>query len=65
MHLSLWQIFKPVIAIGVISGIGLISALLGDGIWDGLSWLCLAWVSALGLYYLFRKQTSSTPRISE
>ena len=30
------------IAIGVMSAVGLISALLGDGLWDTLSWIALA-----------------------
>ena len=33
------QIWGMPIVIGVLSGIGLLSALLGDGIWDLLSWL--------------------------
>jgi hypothetical protein len=28
--------------IGVLSTVGLLSALLGDGIWDGVSWIVLA-----------------------
>lgn len=30
------------ILLSCLSAIGVISALLGDGIWDGLSWLALA-----------------------
>jgi hypothetical protein len=30
------------IALALASGVGLISALVGDGPWDALSWLCLA-----------------------
>jgi hypothetical protein len=57
MPMSLWQIFKPVIAIGLLSGAGLLSALLADGFWDGLSWACLAWVGGLGVYYSLRRNT--------
>lgn len=39
---TLWQIFAIPTVLGVLSVIGLISALVGDGIWDGLSWLLLA-----------------------
>jgi len=49
----IWQrtyILPTVVA--VVSGVGLIFALLGDGIWDALSWLAVglpvaiaAWVS--------------------
>jgi hypothetical protein len=33
--------------VGVATAIGLISALLGDGVWDVLSWLTLALPAAL------------------
>ena len=39
---TLRQIFAAPIVIGVLSTVGLISALVGDDIWDGLSWLSLA-----------------------
>lgn len=39
---TLRQIFAAPLVIGVLSTVGLISALVGDGIWDGLSWLSLA-----------------------
>ncbi len=39
---TLWQIFAIPTVLGVLSIVGLISALVGDGIWDGLSWLLLA-----------------------
>jgi hypothetical protein len=38
---SLRQIFLAPAIIGVLSGIGLIAALVGDGVWDGLSWVTL------------------------
>jgi hypothetical protein len=36
------QIFVWPALIGVLSTVGLLSALLGDGIWDGVSWIVLA-----------------------
>ncbi|MFZ5734604.1 MAG: hypothetical protein ACOY4O_17860 [Pseudomonadota bacterium] len=39
---TLRQIFTAPLVIGVLSTVGLISALVGDGVWDGLSWLTLA-----------------------
>lgn len=36
------EIWGAPIVIGVLSLVGLVSALLGDGIWDALSWLGLA-----------------------
>jgi len=40
--------------LGLMTGVGLISALLGDGIWDALSWLALAVPVALCIYYWAR-----------
>lgn len=43
------QIFAMPFILGVLSLIGLLSALIGDGVWDGLSWASLAyplWVMA-------------------
>lgn len=38
---TLRQIFAVPAVIGVLSVAGLLSALLGDGVWDGLSWFLL------------------------
>jgi hypothetical protein len=40
------------IVVGVTTAIGLISALLGDGVWDMLSWLTLALPIALATWGL-------------
>jgi len=40
---GLWAIFRWPLAIGAASAAGLLAALLGDGAWDALSWLLLAW----------------------
>jgi hypothetical protein len=50
-HLSLWQIFAAPLVVAVISGLGLVSALVGDGLWDSLSWAALA--VPVFLYSLF------------
>jgi hypothetical protein len=39
---SVRDIFRWPAVIGVLNTVGLLSALLGDGIWDGLSWVVLA-----------------------
>lgn len=44
---SLWMIFRWPLLVGVVSLVGLVSALVGDGVWDALSWLALG-VPALG-----------------
>ncbi|MCP1997596.1 hypothetical protein J2S34_000018 [Nitrobacter winogradskyi] len=50
-HRALRQIFAWPAIIAVLSTIGLLSALLGDGIWDGVSWIVLA--VPVALYYGF------------
>ena len=40
-HRTIKQIFAVPALIGVMSIAGLVSALVGDGVWDGLSWLML------------------------
>lgn len=47
--LHIW--LAPII-LGVISAIGLLSALLGDDIWDVLSWLTLTLPLLVAVYYL-------------
>ena len=50
------QIFAIPMVLGVLSIIGLVSALVGDGIWDGVSWLTLA-VPILLCGYFFLKRS--------
>ncbi|CAB3839383.1 MULTISPECIES: hypothetical protein [Achromobacter] len=35
------EVFRVPIWLGVASVVGLVSALLGDGVWDGVSWLAI------------------------
>lgn len=39
---TLWEIFKVPLLIALVSILGLVSALLGDGILDAISWVLLA-----------------------
>jgi hypothetical protein len=39
---SLWAIFRWPVLVALLSVVGLLSALLGDGVWDVLSWCLLA-----------------------
>jgi len=51
-------IFAAPILLAVLTGVGLMSALLGDDIWDVLSWLMLAAPIAVVAWFLavaFRK----------
>lgn len=46
---SLQRIYGAPFALAILSGIGLISALLADGVWDVVSWFALsATVAVIG-----------------
>lgn len=51
---TLSQIFGWPLVIGVLSTVGLIAALVGDGIWDGVSWLALLLPILLYAMFLLR-----------
>jgi len=55
-HQTVRQIFAWPAVIAVLSAAGLLSALLGDGIWDGVSWVVLAVPVALYCAF-FRRGT--------
>lgn len=46
---SLWAVFRWPLLLALLSTAGLLSALIGDGPWDLLSWLLLAPTLVLGL----------------
>lgn len=50
------QIFAIPMVLGVLSVVGLVSALVGDGVWDGVSWVTLA-VPILLCGYFFLKRS--------
>ena len=39
---SLWRIFAIPFALGIVSAIGLVVALVGDDLWDAAGWSALA-----------------------
>ena len=53
MQRSAWQVFAVPTVLGVLSAVGLIAALLGDGWWDGLSWLALGIPCLVMVWYWF------------
>lgn len=55
-HRTLWQIFAAPTLIGVLSTIGLVAALIGDGWWDGISWVTLALPVLLYFFYVLRRK---------
>jgi hypothetical protein len=56
-HRSLGQIFLIPVILASLVAVGLVSALLGDGIWDALSWFCLL-VPVVAVTYYVGRQTS-------
>ncbi|MFJ4258917.1 MULTISPECIES: DUF4175 domain-containing protein [Pseudomonas] len=52
---SAWRIFAWPALIGALSALGLFAALLGDGVWDGLSWLGLGLPAVLAIRGLRRR----------
>ena len=48
------QIWTAPIVLGIVSAIGLVSALLGDGMWDVLSWVTLTAPIAAVLWFVVR-----------
>ena len=46
-----WRIFRPPLALALLSIFGLLAALLGDGFADLLSWCALGVVVAVALVY--------------
>jgi hypothetical protein len=55
---TLWQIFAVPLLLGILTTVGLVTALIGDGIWDALSWLTLAVPIAVCVYCLVVPQES-------
>ncbi|HWV29944.1 MAG TPA: hypothetical protein VN038_09840 [Dyadobacter sp.] len=49
-----WKVWGMPIIVGIFSGIGLISALTGDDVWDAVSWLALGFPVAVGFWFLRR-----------
>jgi hypothetical protein len=55
-HRTFWHIFAAPIVVGALSVVGLVAALVGDGWWDGLSWLSLALPVLLYLFFIVRRK---------
>ena len=54
-HRSLSQIFAAPLVIAIVSTVGLISALVGDGWWDAVSWVALGLPVLLYLVFIWRR----------
>jgi hypothetical protein len=57
---TFWQIFAVPTLIGVLSVVGLVAALVGDGWWDGVSWLTLTIPVLLYFFYVLRRRRASS-----
>jgi len=55
-HFTLWQIFAAPLVVGIVSTLGLVFALVGDGWWDGLSWVALGVPVALYALFMVRRK---------
>lgn len=53
---TLAQIFYLPVIFAAITVVGLLSALLGDGPWDALSWVTLACPIAATVYFVLRSR---------
>jgi hypothetical protein len=53
---NFWKVFAIPTGIAVLSAAGLFAALLGDGVWDSLSWLGLGIPAALALRGLLQRR---------
>ncbi|UJJ30615.1 hypothetical protein [Halopseudomonas maritima] len=52
---TLWQIFRAPLLLALLSIIGLVAALIGDGLLDVLSWLTLGSTLAVIAWYWSRR----------
>ena len=52
---SFWKVFGIPLAIGLLSAAGLFAALLGDGVWDSLSWVGLGIPAVIGSWALLKR----------
>lgn len=60
------QIFAVPFLIGCLSIAGLLAALVGDGIWDGASWLALGVPAVLPLLIILRPHVhAGRPRVAK
>ena len=49
---TFWKIWLIPVALGILTSIGLLSALTGDGVYDAISWLTLGIPVVISFWYL-------------
>ncbi|WNJ85063.1 hypothetical protein [Pseudomonas canadensis] len=52
---NFWKVFGIPLEIGLLSATGLFAALLGDGLWDSLSWVGLGIPAVIGTWALLKR----------
>jgi len=65
IFLSARQIWGVPIVIGVGSAVGLMSALLGDGGWDVLSWFALGAPVTVVIWYVYASLSLASPKMGK
>jgi len=58
--LSTRQIWAVPVSLALLTGVGLVAALLGDGIWDVVSWVTLAAPVAVVLWCVGRSESRAS-----
>jgi hypothetical protein len=58
MRLSFGRVYGAPLALAVLNGVGLISALLADGFWDAMSWIALSTTVAVITWFVLRTDQS-------
>jgi len=59
---SFRKVYGPAFVLAVVTACGLLSALLGDGIWDALSWMALAVPLAVIAWKYFAPNRSTSTK---
>lgn len=55
-----WRLWGAPIALAVVSAVGLIAGLVGDGVWDALSWLGLGLPVAVCVWFGWARRVRLT-----
>ncbi|MEQ1813662.1 MAG: hypothetical protein ABL860_04320 [Candidatus Nitrotoga sp.] len=61
LHIPVRRLYGIPSALAILSGGGLISALLADGFWDGVSWVALSIPAAAAIWFVLRPAGSHVP----
>ena len=65
MKSTFWKVWGIPVIIGILSGIGLLSALTGDGFYDLMSWLTLGFPVVVTIWFLVKMRDRPKTRRSK